>query len=355
VAFARYFGYFFDLPHLSPALEAWKLPFIGNIAPFADIGVKMVAISSILLLTVVNYFGVQFGGFVQNLFTSLKVAAIGGIIFVGFFSGKGSVEHFFPLWGSPSSGALLPAVGVAMIATLWSYDGWNSVTYLAGEVKSPQRNIPLAIILGTAAVIVIYVSTNLAYLYLLPITVIKESKLVAADAMEKVFGGSGGALISVAVMLSTFGSVNATSMTTSRVYFAMAKDRLFFKSMGEVHPKYRTPARSLIVQCIWACLLTLTGTFDQLFTYVIFAGWIFYALGAAGIFILRKKMPHKGGRYRVPGYPVVPLVFVVVATWFVVNTLVEQTADSMVGILLLVIGLPFYWYWHKSNRAAARA
>jgi APA family basic amino acid/polyamine antiporter len=354
VAFARYFGYFVALPHLSPALEAWKLPLVGDIAPFADIGVKTVAIASILLLTVVNYFGVQFGGFVQNLFTSLKVGAIGGIIFFGFFSGKGNVENFFPLWGSPSSGALLPAIGVAMVATLWSYDGWNSVTYLAGEVKSPQRNIPLAIILGTLAVIVIYVLTNLAYLYLLPITAMKASKLVAADAMEKVFGGSGGALISIAVMLSTFGSVNATSMTTARVYFAMAKDRLFFKSMGDVHPRYRTPARSLIVQCVWACILTLTGTFDQLFTYVIFAGWIFYALGAAGIFILRKKMPNANRAYRVPGYPVVPLLFVIVATWFVVNTLVEQTADSMVGLVLLVIGLPFYWYWHKTNKAAAR-
>jgi basic amino acid/polyamine antiporter, APA family len=355
VAFARYFGYFFDLPHLSPALEAWKLPLLGDIAPFADIGVKMVAIGAILFLTIVNYFGVQFGGFVQNLFTSLKVAAIGGIIVLGFASGKGSFEHFLPLWGTPTSGALLPAIGVAMIATLWSYDGWNSVTYLAGEVKEPQRNIPLAVIIGTLVVIVIYVLTNMAYLYLLPIATMASSKLVAADAMEKVFGSSGGALISLAVMISTFGSVNATSMTTARVYFAMAKDRLFFKSMGQVHPRYRTPARSLVVQCVWACILTLTGTFDQLFTYVIFAGWIFYGLGAAGIFILRKKFPNARREYRVPGYPYVPILFVIVATWFVVNTLVEQTADSMVGLVLLLLGLPFYIYWEKSGRRAAGA
>ncbi len=348
VACARYFGYFVALPHLSPALEAWKLPLIGDIAPFADIGVKLVAVFVLILLAVVNYFGVQFGGFIQNLFTSLKVIAIGAVIVLGLSSGAGDTAHFFPLWGTPSAGALLPAIGVAMVATLWSYDGWNSLTYLAGEVRSPQRTIPSALILGTIAVIVIYVLTNAAYLYLLPIGDIAHSRLVAADAMEKVFPGSGGALISLAVMISTFGTVNATSMTTARVYFAMAKDRLFFRRMGEVHPKYRTPARSLVVQCTLASILTLSGTYDQLFTYVIFAGWIFYALGAAGIFIMRKRTGGPGKTFRVPGYPVVPIVFVIVATWFVVNTLIQQTADSLFGLLLFALGLPFFLYWRRA-------
>jgi APA family basic amino acid/polyamine antiporter len=347
VAFARYFGYFVDLPHFPAELEAWKLPVLGNIAPFDDIGVKLVAIAAIVFLAVVNYFGVRFGSFVQNLFTTLKVLAIASIIVLGFTSGSGSTEHFFPLWGSIPGGALLPAIGVAMVATLWSYDGWNSLTFMAGEVKEPQRNIPLALILGTVAVIVIYVLTNMAYLYVLPIGEIASSKRVAADMMERVFAGGGGAMISLAVMLSTFGSVNATSMTTARVYFAMAKDRLFFRSMGAVHPRYRTPGRSIVVQCVWACVLTLTGTFDQLFTYVIFAGWIFYGLGAAGVFILRRKFPDSNRAYRVPGYPFVPLAFVLVATWFVVNTLITNPADSMVGLVLLALGLPLYLYWKK--------
>jgi hypothetical protein len=165
VAFARYFGYFVRLPHLSTALEAWKLPLIGDIAPLADIGVKMVAIGAIVTVAAVNYTGVQRGGLLQVIFTSLKVAAIAAIIVLGFAAGTGSVSHFFPLWGTPSSGDLLGAVGIAMVATLWSYDGWNSLTYLAGEVKDPQRNIPRALILGTIAVICIYVLTNLAYLY----------------------------------------------------------------------------------------------------------------------------------------------------------------------------------------------
>ena len=347
IAFARYFGYFVVLPHLSPELEAWKLPLIGNITPFADIGVKLVAIATIMSLAAVNYFGVQFGAFVQNLFTCLKVAAIGGIVLLGFSVGQGSVHHFFPLWGSPVSGALLPAIGIAMVETLWAYDGWNSLTYLAGEVKDPHKNIPRALIIGTVTIIVIYVLTNLAYLYILPIEEIAKSNLVAADVMERIFHGYGGAFISVAVMISTFGTVNATSMTTARVYFAMARDKLFFHRIADIHPKFRTPGKSLIVQGIWASLLTLSGSYDQLYTYLIFASWIFYALGAGGIFILRNKMPNAHPAYRVPGYPVIPLLFVGTATWFVLNTLIQQTADSLVGLLLLALGIPFYLYWKK--------
>jgi APA family basic amino acid/polyamine antiporter len=350
VAFARYSGYFVDLPHFEPGIEGWTLPLLGNIQPLANIGVKFVAIAAICFLATVNYFGVQFGGFVQNLFTTLKVGAIAGIIILGFSSEVGSTEHFFPLWGTPSGGSLLAAIGVAMIATLWSYDGWNSLTYLAGEVKDPRRNIPLALIGGTIAIIVIYVLTNLAYLYVLPINEIAGSKLVAADAMERVLPGLGGALISLAVMISTFGGVNGTSMTTARVYYAMAVDGLFFKKMGTTHPRYRTPGVSLIIQAVWASLLTLSGTYDQLFTYVVFASWIFYALGAAGIFLMRRKMKDRKAAYRVPFYPVVPLLFVGVATWFVINTLLHQTADSLVGLFLLALGVPFYLFWKRTLR-----
>ncbi len=352
VAFAKYLGYFVDLPHLGPELEAWQLPLLGNIFPLKNIGITMVAILAIITVTTINYFGVQFGGMIQNVFTILKVAAIGAIIVLAFSSGKGNVDNFFPLWGMPSSGSLLAAVGVAMIATLWSYDGWNSLTYLAGEVIEPQKNIPRALIIGTLAVIVIYVTTNLAYLYILPIGQIAQSKLVAADVMNVVFYGWGGAIISAMVMISTFGTVNATSMTTARVFYAMAKDKMFFKRMGEVHPKFRTPAKSLIIQGTWASILCLTGTFDQIFTYVIFAGWIFYALGAVAVFILRVKQPKAERLYKVPLYPVIPILFIIVATWFVYNTIVEQTRDSMVGLFLLVAGIPFYLYWKKQMMKA---
>ncbi len=354
VAFSRYFSFFMPLLHLSPALEAWKIPLVGNIHPFADIGIKLVAVGIIVLLTTVNYYGVRFGGMIQNIFTSMKIAAIVGIVIIGFSAGTGNVSHFLPLWGIPTSGPLLPAIGIAMIATLWSYDGWANLTFIGGEVRNPQRNIPLALSIGTIAVIVIYVLTNLAYLYVLPINEIASSRLVAADMMEKVYPGFGGAVISIAVMISTFGSVNGSCMTTARVFFAMAKDHLFFKGLADVHPRYKTPAKSLVVQCIWACLLTLSGTFDQLFTYVMFAGWIFYALGAAGVFILRRKFPRTDRPYSVPGYPWVPALFVAVATWFVINTLVNQTADSMVGLLLLATGVPFFLYWKRTMLRSAQ-
>jgi basic amino acid/polyamine antiporter, APA family len=352
VAFAKYFGFFIKFPHLSPSLEAWQFPFIGNIHPFADIGLKLTAITVIMLLALINYFGVHLGGFVQNVFTFLKVAAIGGIVVLGFAMGNGSTSHFFPLWGSPSSGSLLSAIGIAMIATLWSYDGWNGLTYLAGEVQEPQKTIPRALVLGTVIVIVVYAVTNLAYLYVMPIDQMAKSNLVAADVMEKIFTGYGGAIISLCVMISTFGTVNATSMTTARVYFAMAKDKLFFSEFGKVHPKYKTPGRSLLIQGVWASILTLTGTYDQLFTYVIFAGWIFFVLGAVAVFIMRKKIPNANRAFRVPGYPWVPIMFILVASWFVVNTFIQQTDDSFVGLLLLLVGIPFYLYWKQQMSRA---
>lgn len=343
VAFAEYLGYFF------PALSSFSVNFGLFVMPEA--GIKLVAIGAILFVTGVNYFGVQFGGFVQRLFTTLKVLAIAAIVLTCFAFGTHTGHLYSPFFshGSMNGASLLSAFGIALVAVLWAYDGWNSVTYLAGEVKDAQRNIPIALVAGTSAVIIIYAITNLAYMYVLPVSQIAHSNLVAADAISHFFGTNGAALIAIAVMLSTFGTVNATTMTTARVYFAMAKDKLFFKGVSNVHPKYRTPHVSLIVQGIWASLLTLTGTYDQLFTYVIFASWLFYALGAFGIFILRKKRPDAVRPYRTVGYPVVPMAFVVVATWFVYNTIVTDPRDSLFGLGLVLIGIPAYIYWKRSG------
>ncbi len=351
IAFGLYLDRLVALPHLSATLEAWKLPLLGNIFPLKDIGVKFAAIGAITVLTAVNYYGVRWGAFVSDIFTYMKLAAIAIIVGLAFTIGHGSTEHFFPLWGSPHNGSLLASFGVAMIATLWAYEGWNNISFVAGEVTNPKRNVPLALMLGTLGVIFVYVITNLAYLYILPIEEIAKSNLVASDVMERIVGPMGGALIAVAVMISTFGTVNATVLTAARVTYAMAKDKLFYRPLADVTPKYHTPGKSLIVQGVWASMLTLSGTYDQLFTYVIFAGWIFYALGAAGIFILRKKMPNTERSYSVPGYPIVPSLFILVATWFVLNTLVEQTADSIVGLVLLLLGVPVYLYYKKNLTA----
>lgn len=350
VAFAEYLGFFF------PGLNASSINFGLFVMP--QVGVKLVAIGAILFVMGVNYFGVQFGGFVQRLFTSLKVLAIAGIVFACFTFGTHAGHLYSPFFstGSFHGTTLLSAFGVALVAVLWAYDGWNSVTYLAGEVKDAQRNIPIALVAGTSAVIVIYLLANLAYMYVLPVSNIAHSQLVAADAISQFLGKNGAALIAVVVMISTFGTVNATTMTTARVYFAMAKDKLFFKGISRVHPKYRTPHVSLVVQGIWASLLTLTGTYDQLFTYVIFASWLFYALGTFGIFVLRRKRPDSPRPYKTVGYPFVPIAFVIVAIWFVYNTVITDPRDSLIGLGLVMLGVPAYIYWKRTrNRPAAGA
>lgn len=341
VAFAKYLGFFF------PGLNSFSVDFGIFVMP--EVGIKLVAIGAILFVMTVNYFGVQFGGFVQRLFTSLKVLAIAGIVFTCFVFGARSGGAFTPFFsgGSLHGGSFLSAFGIALVSVLWAYDGWNSVTYLSGEVKDARRNIPIALIFGTISVIVIYLAANLAYMYVLPVSSIAHSQLVASDAISQFFGQNGGAMIAVAVMISTFGTVNATTMTTARVYFAMAKDRLFFKHISDVHPKYRTPHISLLVQGAWASVLTLTGTYDQLFTYVIFASWLFYALGAFGIFVLRKKRPDAARPYKALGYPIVPSAFVIVAIWFVYNTIVTDPRDSLFGLGLVLVGVPAYIYWKR--------
>ena len=360
--FADYFGYFFPLFHLSPQLEALHLhiPGVGDIFPLANLGTKTVTISCILFLTTVNYFGVRFGGFVQVTFTVLKVAAIAVVIVLGFALGNGSFEHFTSSTVKLSNaGTWLGAMLVAMSGAFWAYDGWINITYVAGEVKEPQRTIPRALFLGTAIVTGIYVLTNLAYLYVLPIDVMAKSKLVAADVAEKFLSGYGGSFVSAAVMISTFGTANGTILASARVYYAMAKERLFFRKMETVHPRFRTPGPSLFLQGAWASVLTLSGTFDQLTDQLIFVSWIFYALGAAGVFVLRKKMADVPRPYRVWGYPYVPVTFVAFATLYVFYTLYSDIAsfsrgetpliNSVMGLIYVVMGIPGYIYWKKKK------
>jgi APA family basic amino acid/polyamine antiporter len=249
---------------------------------------------------------------------------------------------------------------LAMSGAFWAYDGWINITYVAGEIKEPQRTIPRALFLGTAIVITVYVLTNLAYLYVLPIDVMAQSKLVAADVAEKFFRGYGGAFVSAAVMISTFGTANGTILSSARVYYAMAKERLFFQKMESVHPRYRTPGPSLFLQGMWASLLTLSGTFDQLTDQLIFVAWIFYALSAIGVFILRRKMADVPRPYRVWGYPYVPTIFVAFAALYIFHTLYSdvtsfargETAliNSVMGLVYVVIGIPGYIFWNRKKR-----
>lgn len=363
--FSQYFQYFYTLPHFSPAVEqafVVHLPFIGNIAPLADFGTKLLTVAVIALLTLVNYLGVRFGGTVQNVFTILKVAAILFLVVAGFASGNGSFSHFVQssATGTPSGGSLLLALVAAMSGAFWAYDGWNNITYIAGEVRQPQRTIPRALFIGMLVVISVYFLVNLAYVYILPIDVMAASERIATDAATVIWGSFGGAFIAAAVMVSTFGTSNGTILASARVYFAMAREKMFFPSIGAVHSRYRTPGNALILQAVWTSILVFSGTFDTLTDMLIFVSWVFYALGAFGVFVLRRTMPNVPRPYRVWGYPLIPAIFIAFACLYVGVTVYgdivaynegrAEIINSAFGLFLVGMGIPFYIYFRSKNK-----
>jgi basic amino acid/polyamine antiporter, APA family len=355
--FGEYLGYFIDYFRLPPAWENFSIymPFVGNIYPFMDFGTKTAAICCIAFLTTVNYLGVMFGGAVQTVITFIKIASIVLLSVFLFSAGSGSFGNISQNFYVPEEtmNNLFSIIGLALAGAFWAYDGWNNVTFVAGEVKEPRKNVPLALAFGTLIVIVVYVVINLAFLYVLPVEVMSKSPLVAASAAEIVFGPAGASLISIAVIISTFGALNGSILATARVHFAMARDKLFFDGIGKVHPKYRTPHVSLTVQGIWSCMLVMSGSFDTISDYVIFAAWLFYMMGAIGVFILRRKMPDEPRPYKVWGYPFTPMLFIIFSFLFLVNSLISDTEDAAMGLILISLGLPIYFYWKSRKRKDA--
>lgn len=354
VVFSEYLGYFIKYPQLSDEVQKFSIyiPIVGNIYPLQDFGTKAVAIILLLFLTGVNYVGVVFGGGVQTFITFIKIASILLLALVAFVFGNGSISNLttsMPIINNHYN--MLTMFGLALAGAFWAYDGWNNVTFVAGEVKDPKKNVPKALALGTLIVMAVYLIINIAYLYILPIDKIAKSPLVGATMAEEIFGTMGGSIISIAIIISTFGAVNGSILATARVHFAMARDGMFFKSLGKPHPKFSTPGISLIVQGIWSSFLTLTGTFDTITDYVIFASWLFYGLGAFGVFILRKKMPDTYRPYKVIGYPILPATFVIFSILFVGNTIYSDTSNAMMGLILISIGIPFYFYWKYFMKA----
>ena len=369
--FAEYAGEFVKLPNLPQGLAtfAFHIPILGDIAPFEEFGYKSLAAVLILGLTAVNYVGVRFGGLVQNLSTVAKVGAMAALVAGAFLlPAGGNVANLttpsptFHLQGL----GLLAGFAAALQGAFWAYDGWNKITYIAGEIKEPQRTIPLALGYGMLAVTGIYLAINIAYAYVLPIDAMMNSKLVAADVAERLFTG-GARWIAVAVMLSTFGIANAAILATARVFFSMAQADVFPRFMGRSHARFRTPAASLVVQAFWTVALLFSGTFDTLTDTLVFVSWVFYAAGAFGVFVLRRKEPATPRPYRVPGYPFTPALFVLFALAYLVLTVWNDitlydaaraagkpaTINSLVGTALVLAGTPLY-FWFR-NRARRRA
>ena len=332
------------------ALSLAFATYLGYFVPIGAAGTKAVAIVGLLALTAINVLGVKAGAIFSDIFTILKLVGIAGLVVVGLTLGSAATtDYSAPLWGT---GAFAwGPLALAMVGVLWSYGGWQHATFASAEVKNPRRTLPLAMTVGAAAVTFLYLATNVAYLFLLTPDAMAASPRVAADAVSSVLGRWGGGLISLAIVISTFGVVGIYTLTAPRIYYAMAADGLFFRRVAEVHPRFHTPAFAIVTQSAWAVVLILFwGTFENLISYVVFTDWIFFALGGFSVIVLRRTMPDAPRPYRVPGYPWVPLFFVGTSVWFVLTTLVQKPEQAWAGLLFLGMGVPVYYYWKRRSR-----
>jgi amino acid transporter len=341
--FALFLGFFVE----SLGTEWLRVP-VGTWT-WSLTGAQVVSLAAIVGLTVLNFFGIVLGGNVQAVLTALKVSVILGLVAVGFALGQGSWSNFTPFFVPTNRGAdTLTAFGVALVAALWAYDGWNNLVMVGGEVRDPQRTIPRALIFGVLGVGLVYMLSNAVYFYILPLAAVKSSPRVAQDAAQQFLGDRGAAVITLGALVSSFATLNAAILSGARVAYAMARDGLFFRHVADVHPAHRTPAKALLLQAGFACFIViLFGSFEQSFTYTIFGLWIFYGMTTASVFVLRRREPELPRPYRTWGYPWVPGIFVVVAAVFVVNILLTNPKETGLGLLLLVAGLPLYWFWRR--------
>jgi basic amino acid/polyamine antiporter, APA family len=367
--FASYAGEFIALPKLDPSWEsiAVQIPILGRLHPFQDIGVKLLGAVAIIILTALNIRGVGLSGKFQSVTTSSKILAILLIALIALVFGgaAGDTAHWFQTTDKTAAMSVTELIGIVAIAlsgAFWAYDGWGTVSYLAGEVKEPSKTIPRAILLGSFIFITLYMIVNLAYLYILPIGMMAnvEGDRVASAMATNVIGGVGGGLIAALIMLSTFDATNSTILTNARCYFAMAKANLFWKKTGEVHPRYKTPHISLMMQAAWAIVLLFSGSFWTIIDMYVFVNWIVYILMGTGVFIMRRRHPNAERSFRVPGYPIVPGLFVLFAITFVTLSLTtdiqnfqdgkQEFLNSVMGLVMVLSGLPLYYLWKYQNR-----
>lgn len=327
VIFSRYVSYFF---------------------PMNDVLIRVVSIAAILLLSAVNYIGVRQGSALQTLITTGKILAIFFIIVAGFVLGSRVPEHFVA-GDMPPGDFSLNGFFLALIAGLFAFGGWHMVTYNSEETVNPAKTIPRALVLGTFIVTLCYIALNAVYLYILPLDAVASSPRIAADAADSLVGFGGGAFMSGLVIFSTFGALSGIILCGPRVYYAMARDRLLFRWIGDIHPRFHTPHKAIALQAVWASVLVATGTYRALFTRVIYTEWAFFGLMAIGLFVLRKR-PRIVRGYRAWGYPAVPAVFILFSLAIVANQFISDPAESLFGLSLVLVGLPVYYLWSKRRR-----
>jgi APA family basic amino acid/polyamine antiporter len=306
----------------------------------------------IAVVAAINVRGTRDSANVQNWTTAAKAGVLLILSLLLIVRGGGAAASAAPLEATPNA-SLAAGLGAAMIGVLWAYEGWQYVTFSAGEARDPQRTFPRAISIASVFLIVLYLLANVGYIAALGPVGAANSQRVAADAVATVIGPTAGTIVAALILVSIFSALNGLVLTTPRMYFAMARDGLFFKRLAVVHPKFGTPAFAIMTLCGWAMLGAATGTFEQLLTYVVFAGWIFYALGALAVFVFRRREPNAPRPYRVPGYPITPLLFVVAAAALVINTLITQPGRAAVGLGFVALGAPAYLIWRAYARKAA--
>jgi len=312
---------------------------------------KLVAVMAIAFLTAINVLGLRHGAILQNVATWANIGALGVFVLLGFLSGKGSTTHFTQAASSASSTGGLAGLGVALIAVIWSYDGWVNLSCTAGEVRDPGRTLPRALILGIVLIGVLYIAMNAVYLYALPLDEIARDRAVAQTAASLLFSPRAGIGMALLVSLVCFGCANSATLSGSRVYYAMSRDGVFLKSLAEVHPRFRTPVFSLVAQGIWSAVLVFSGRYDQLYTYAIFMLTLSYVAGVAALFVLRRQRPEAPRPYRCTGYPWLPGLYVVAGLLWAANTAWQRPRESLAGIGVVLLGIPGFYYWRAKNRA----
>lgn len=322
----------------------FTFPLTHGVFTFTLTWAQPLAVLAIILVTFINYFGVRLGGRVQVVLTIIKIAAVIAVIVIGFFFGKGTITNFRSIVSSSGIG-ITSAFLTAMVGALWAYDGWINLTFVGSEVENPERNLPLALVVGVASVCGIYVAMSVACFYVLPLAKAASSHHIASDVIALALGPHAAGWLTIIMVICALGTLNSSILTNARVDYAMARDGLFFRAVSEVHPRFRTPAKALVFQGFIASLLVLTGTFQDLYSLYVFLVWIFYAAQTAGLIVLRVKEPNMQRPYRTWGYPVVPLLFIVGALALTVNLWLQRPLRSTIGLGIMLLGLAFYKRW----------
>ncbi len=357
VAFARFTAVL--VPALSPTI------LIGGTWHGYNLGVswqRLFAIASIIILTWINVRGVRTAAIIQTSLTAIKTASLAALIVLGLAIGRNAAAtaanfgaNFWPAGGLTLG--LVPVIAAAMVGSLFSMDAWNNVGFASGELKNPEKDIPFAMATGVLLVVTLYVLANVAYLNVLPADVIAQSSMegrppVGTAAMQQMFGQTGLTIMAIAIMISTFGCNNGLILSGARVYYAMARDNLFFAKAGELHPVYRTPTLALIVQAVWTCLLALSGTYGDLLNYIIFAAVLFYMVTVIGLLILRVKRPDQPRPVRAPGYPWLPVLYILATGFICVDLLIKKPVYTWPGLIIVALGVPVYYLWRRFAKPA---